>query len=412
MRILHVIDSINLRQGGPSVSVPALAEAQVKLGHVVTIVCRDYRHLGSMNHAEGVKIISVSGGRWNMRAGCFSPRFQRVVGEQSESSDIIHSHGLWTAAGYYARKALVAVKERRQSIHLVVSPRGMLTPWALQRSYWRKWVAWRLFERGNLEIVDLFHATSHEEAGQLQEAITKKLKFRSKSPGTINSVVVPNGVRVSNHLPERTVLEAKHPMLKKKKWILFMSRIHPKKGLLELAKAWVGMRSDYPEWELAIAGGEDDPDYARVVRNELKGAGVWLGEVQHEDKWSALGNAGFLALPSYSENFGIVVAESLAMSRPVLTTTETPWGAAKSPIKTRIRIKENMSNESMNLEKKGCGVICEPGMAGVRMGLDKMLKMSEAKRDEMGKKGREWMQEDFSWEEAASRVINAYEQLV
>jgi glycosyltransferase involved in cell wall biosynthesis len=66
----------------------------------------------------------------------------------------------------------------------------------------------------------------------------------------------------------------------------------------------------------------------------------------------------------------------------------------------------------MNLEKKGCGVICEPGMAGVRMGLDKMLKMSEAKRDEMGKKGREWMQEDFSWEEAASRVINAYEQLV
>jgi len=347
-----------------------------------------------------------------MRAGCFSPRFQRVVGEQSESSDIIHSHGLWTAAGYYARKALVAVKERRQSIHLVVSPRGMLTPWALQRSYWRKWVAWRLFERGNLEIVDLFHATSHEEAGQLQEAITKKLKFRSKSPDTINSVVVPNGVRVSNHLPERTVLEAKHPMLKKKKWILFMSRIHPKKGLLELAKAWVGMRSDYPEWELAIAGGEDDPDYARVVRNELKGAGVWLGEVQHEDKWSALGNAGFLALPSYSENFGIVVAESLAMSRPVLTTTETPWGAAKSPIKTRIRIKENMSNESMNLEKKGCGVICEPGMAGVRMGLDKMLKMSEAKRDEMGKKGREWMQEDFSWEEAASRVINAYEQLV
>jgi glycosyltransferase involved in cell wall biosynthesis len=120
-----------------------------------------------------------------------------------------------------------------------------------------------------------------------------------------------------------------------------------------------------------------------------------------------------VVLPTYSENFGIVVAEALAAGRPVLTTTGTPWGAAaKPPIRMRMRIKVKTSDEPMNLEKKGCGVICEPGREGVRVGLEKMLKMDEAKREEMGKQGKEWMKKDFSWEKSARRLSEGYQKVL
>ena len=127
-------------------------------------------------------------------------------------------------------------------------------------------------------------------------------------------VVAPNGVDVPEKIPGRELLEKRFAGLKGKKWVVFMSRIHPKKGLLELARAWREVRQSYPGWELVIAGPEQDKGYAEKVRAELKGEAVWTGELGGEEKWAALGNAGFMVLPSYSENFGIVVAESLTVA--------------------------------------------------------------------------------------------------
>ena len=100
----------------------------------------------------------------------------------------------------------------------------------------------------------------------------------------------------------------------------------------------------------------------------------------------------------------------MAVGRPVLTTTGTPWGGVS--LMMNIKIKEDKELQSMNLEERGCGVICEPGREGVMMGLEKILKISDAKRDEMGKKGRAWMQEDFSWGKSAKELVKAYQEII
>ena len=126
-----------------------------------------------------------------------------------------------------------------------------------------------------------------------------------------------------------------------------------------------------------------------------------------EEKWAALGQAEFLVLPSHSENFGIVVAESLAAGRPAVTTKNTPWGAELAPGDRR---KEIADRGSMNLELRGCGVICE--VTDLRRGLERMLKFSDEEGIEMGARGKKWMKEEFSWEAGAERLIAAYKELL
>ena len=407
MKVLHVIDCINVQQGGPSVSVPALARAQAKLGHEVTIVCRDYGYLGPMPKVEGVKVRTVPGNRWTKVNGGWGCSLRRLVEEEAEKVDVVHNHGVWLAANYYARRA--AVKAGKP---LVISPRGMLEGWSLGRAVAKKFVAWHLFERKNLESAALFHATSDSEAEAIATALRIKIKMKIKEP---RIVVAPNGVEVPERIPGREVLERRCPELKGKRWVLFMSRIHRKKGLDLLLQAWVrqktgapsglGLRLRLSEHVLVIAGPEEDRGYAEKLKRESDREVIWTGELRGEEKWAALGNAEFLVLPSHSENFGIVVAESLAAGRPVVTTTGTPWGEAETPI----RMKGNNNGESMNLERRKCGVICE--VADLKRGLERLLEFSDKEREEMGARGREWMKEEFSWEAGAGKLIAAYKKM-
>lgn len=381
-------------------SVPALAKAQARLGHQVTITCRDKNNPGPMVKAEGVAVRSVPGSRWTKGQGGWGCAFRRLVEEEARKADVVHNHGLWLAANYYARRAA-----NKAGKPLVISTRGMLEDWSLRRAVVRKFVAWQLFERKNLESAALFHATADSEAEAIKTALRIKMKIKIKEP---RIVVAPNGVDIPERIPNRKAFEARFAKLRGKKWILFMSRVHPKKGLWELAKAWIQLRGAHREWELVIAGPEQDKGYAEKVRAELKGEGVWTGELGGEEKWAALGNAGFMVLPSCSENFGIVVAESLAAGRPVITTTGTPWGEARSSIKMKIKGDDN--GQSMNLEETGCGVICE--VNGLNEALRKMFSFSDTELDEMGRKGRKMVGEWFSWKGAAEKVVDAYKELV
>ena len=442
MRILHIIDSINVQQGGPSVSVPALAAAQARLGHQVTVACRDYAYLGPMAEAKGVELRSVPSSRWTKGQGGWGCSFRRLVEQEAEKADVVHNHGVWLAANYYARRA--AVKAGKP---LVISPRGMLEDWSLRRAVVRKFVAWQLFERKNLESAALFHATADSEAEAIKTALRMRIRMKIKEP---RIVVAPNGVEVPEKIPGREVLERRFPGLKGKKWVLFMSRIHPKKGVDLLLKAWNQLASDSfrisklgfgnegdgkagsgrredresrdsgikglshgggaQETVLVIAGPEEDREYAEKLKKEGGREVIWTGELRGEEKWAALGNAEFLVLPSHSENFGIVVAESLAAGRPVVTTNKTPWGAARSEIMMKIKIKENNGGESMNLEERKCGVICE--VTDLKRGLERMLGFSDKERMEMGARGRQWMKEKFSWEAGAEKLTSAYRQIL
>ncbi|NBQ65903.1 MAG: glycosyltransferase, partial [Verrucomicrobia bacterium] len=262
------------------------------------------------------------------------------------------------------------------------------------------------------ESAALFHATSESEAQAIATALRMRIRMEIKEP---RIVVAPNGVEVPEKIPGREVLEQRFPELKGKKWVLFMSRIHRKKGLDLLLQAWgrqktgapsgLGLRLRLSEHVLVIAGPEEDRGYAEKLKKEGGREVIWTGELRGEEKWAALGNAEFMVLPSHSENFGIVVAESLAAGRPVVTTTGTPWGEAETPI----RMKGNNNGESMNLERRKCGVICE--VADLKRGLERLLEFSDKEREEMGARGREWMKEEFSWEAGAGKLIAAYKKM-
>lgn len=408
MKIVHVADTVNAKMGGPARSITALASAQAQLGHSVQLVCRDFAHLGPQVVPAGVQMESVPGGRWAKELACFGKGFREAVFRAAAGADVVHSHGLWTAAGVYAREAVRAAGPGVDRPRWVVSTRGMLTPWALRRSAGKKKIAWRLFERKNLEMADLFHATSDSEAAGLEAALAGLGIRRPQDGGRLPVVTVPNGVAFPDWLPGRACLEKKLPALAGKKWAVFLGRIHPVKGVIELVEAWGECGDARQGWVLMLAGPEVDLAYAAKIRSAGVGNVVWTGELEGEEKWAALANAGFVAAPSHTENFGMVIAEALAAGRPVLTTTETPWGAAKQPIRIRMRIREDNNQQSMNLEENGCGVICEVG--GLKEALAKILRFSDNQREEMGKQGREWMQKEFSWPAAAKKMVEAYKK--
>jgi glycosyltransferase involved in cell wall biosynthesis len=221
------------------------------------------------------------------------------------------------------------------------------------------------------------------------------------------------------------VVEEKFPELKGRRFVLFMSRIHPKKGLDVLLEAWRQQQRDgrlrlrlrlrdgqevEQEAVLVIAGADlvgYGEEVKRMIREKgLEGGVVMTGHVDGEVREALLGHAEFMVLPSHSENFGLVVAESLAAGRPVVTTNKTPWG---SELAQGDRRKEIADRGSMNLELRGCGVICE--VTDLKRGLERMLQFSDKEREEMGARGREWMREEFSWEAGAETILEAYKAI-
>ncbi|MFM8232311.1 MAG: glycosyltransferase, partial [Chthoniobacterales bacterium] len=167
MKILHLVPLIQASTGGPSVSVTRLASEQAKMGHEVTLVCLDYPHLGPQVTAQGVRMVSVKGNVFAVRGRGWSPGFRRIVIEEAKKVDVVHNHGLWMWPNAYAREAAVAAGKP-----LIVSPRGMLEAWSLNRSKLRKAVAWRLFEKKNLQSAAMFHATAESEKRSIEKAIS------------------------------------------------------------------------------------------------------------------------------------------------------------------------------------------------------------------------------------------------
>jgi glycosyltransferase involved in cell wall biosynthesis len=304
---------------------------------------------------------------------------------------------------------------------LVISTRGMLEGWSLGRAVVRKFVAWQLFERKNLESAALFHATSESEAEAIATALRIKMKIKIKEP---RIVVAPNGVDVPERIPGREVVERKFPRLKGKEWVLFMSRIHPKKGIDLLLEAWkeqmtalgqvkggrreegqglqaTGYRNDpfsisqtpsVARTTVLVIAGADLIGYGaeveRMIREKGLGETVLMtGHVDGEVREALLGHSMFLVLPSHSENFGLVVAESLARGRPVITTTGTPW-------------KE--------LKEWGAGWWVEPKKESITQAMGEALTKTDAELDQMGARGRKMVGERFSWKAAAETILEAY----
>lgn len=411
-------------------SVTRLASEQAKLGHEVTLACLDYTHLGPQVAAPGVRVVSVKGNIFAVRGRGWSPRLRRVVMEEAKKADIVHNHGLWMWPNAYAREAAVAGGKP-----LVISPRGMLEVWSLGRSKLRKAVAWRLFEKRNLQSAALFHATAESERESIRNVFSHGLaridtdSFAAEDLGgksgslgkakEISIVVAPNGVDLPDlgRRPPREILEGKFPELRNRKWVVFMSRLHPKKGIDVLLRAWrkqqnveheaCGIRHTAAETKrlkdeetkdspMLVLAGSDligyRKDVERMVRElKLEDSVVMTGELSGEAKDCLLGNADVFVLPSYSENFGIVVAEAMAWGRPVIASTGTPW-------------KE--------IADVGAGWWVKPEEDALAQALQEALGERREELEAKGAKGRALVDGRYTWAAPAAKLVRAYEEIL
>lgn len=382
MRACQIVASINRNIGGPAISVPRLASALATRGVESRLATLDYPQLGPQTPVPGATVTSLPTTALNRLGRGWSPAFhQSLVTLARQGLDVLHNHGLWMFPNHYARQVAVASR-----IPLVISPRGMVEQWSLGRSRWKKWVVWHVFEKVNLASAALFHATSQAEAASL-----RALGLRQPI------AVIPNGIEIPEPgaVGDRALLEQKFPELRGRRWLLFLSRLHPKKGVLELLRVWHRLHGQFPGWHLVLAGPELDGYRATVSAavNDLHlSAHVTLtGMLADELKDSAWAGAELFVLPTYSENFGLSIAEALAHGCPALTTHGAPW---------------------RGLTEQRCGWWIEMTEAELAAALTAALQLPAEEHRAMGDRGREWMRRDFSWAGIAQHMEAAYAHLL
>jgi glycosyltransferase involved in cell wall biosynthesis len=203
-------------------------------------------------------------------------------------------------------------------------------------------------------------------------------------PG-VKTIVIPNGVEIPNrliHVPENGVLR-----------LLYLGRLHPKKGIANLLSACKRLNdSSNTTWSLTLAGA-GDPKYVETLRTrieELKlGKQVQMvGAVDGEMKRNLFENSEIAVVPSHTENFGMVVAEALAHGVPVIASKGTPW---------------------VRVEEMGCGLWVDNDPESLSKAIERMSKMPLR---EMGQRGREWMEKEFSWESIVGMMVQIYRNLL
>ena len=260
---------------------------------------------------------------------------------------------------------------------VILSPHGMLEPWIISRHYWTKKVpALLLYQRAAIKNATCLHATAESEKNNLL-----RLGYNKKIE------VIANGIDVDN-------IRMKDNW-ERKKQILFLSRIHVKKGIEFLLEAVAILKEQLTDYTINIAG-EGDADYIASLKNKAKELGIeklinFCGGVYGENKWNLFRDADIFVLPTYSENFGIVVGEALACGTPVITTKGTPW-------------------EELNTEH--CGWWTEIGSKATKEALSSFLTLSVEELKKMGYNGRRLIENKYSTKKIAQDMYLLYNKIL
>lgn len=316
----------------------------------------------------------------------------RALRETIHQFDVVHIYGI------YSFSATVAARYcRKYKVPYVLHPHGTLDPYHRRRHSVRKWIYSRLFERRNLEGAAAILFNSQEEL-RLAAKAPDLVFLTGSSHAKPKTVVVPVGVddawfrEVSREACDR--FRRKYPELVGRRMVTYIGRLNFKKGLDLLVQGFARVAALHPEAHLVLAGPDND-GYGTRARGWLRQAGVleratFTGLLSGEDLIAAVQDAEVLALSSYSENFGQVVAEAMAAGTPVI-------------ISDRVNIWPEV-------QRAGAGLVVRCNVEETADALRTVLD-NPALAHEMGRRGRQLAQEKLRWSVVGEQMLNLYGEL-
>ncbi|MCS3678759.1 poly(glycerol-phosphate) alpha-glucosyltransferase [Salinibacter ruber] len=308
----------------------------------------------------------------------YAPRL--LEGMHTSNADLVHLHALWM----YTSVATLRWSRRTGRPH-VVTINGMLDDWALQNARWKKRIAGVLYEDTNLQAAACLHVNTDAE----RQAVRR---YGVGGPVCI----IPNGVT----LPDSTARESPPwagVIPSDSNVLLYLGRIHPKKGLQELIDGWKEWKQAQVDdaWHIAVVGWEDG-DHEKNLRERVRTAGVedsvhFLGPMFEEEKASAFTHADAFVLPSHSEGFPMAVLEAWSYALPVLKTPACNIPAGF---------------------EADAAVQIDPRPRSIAEGLDQLLGASDEARTAMGERGRKLVEDRYTWSHAAEQMHRVYQWLL
>ena len=389
MRVLHVVSTLAPTSGGPTEVLKQLPVVQARAGHRVTVCTTDRgnppREKLSATYFNGLFPSDVA---LQVFPVDFSPlmvsvNMARWLHRNVRDFDIVHVHGLYRFPQTYA-----ASQARRHTVPYIIRPHGSLDPFLYKRSS-RSLLLKRAYERWfdfpNLNAAGAIHYTSE---GERQRAAVLNLRAPS--------FVVPNALDWDRFrtLPPRGALRTRWG-LHDEPVVLFLGRLHFKKGLDLLIPAFDALHRRVPDVRLVIAGPEND-DYGATVRAWVRERSLeqfvhFVGPLQGPDVVQAYVDADVFALPSYTENFGMTVAEAMACALPVVISDQV-----------------NIHGE---VAGAGAGLVTRCDAAEVADALHALLGDSDRRRA-MGQAGRHLVQERYTWPLVVQALTREYEAVI
>lgn len=362
----------------------------------------------------------IQGVRKGPAKAFYAPELKHLAAEALASAEWFHGHGFYVWTNWW-----LGSEARRRGKPMVYHPHGFFDPWILSRSRAKKRLAGWLFEDANTRHVRWWRALSSKEADQIRAAVGAQAVVH----------VIPNGIDIhevdsaqcsvgSGQRGEATPAkqsgvgpgvpdapgtsirdrntagpevqpyqETRHDAWTRRrrpKRLLFLSRIHPKKGLDLLVPAWGRLTTEFPDWELLIVG-PDEGGYQALVERMISDAGCAdtcriHPAVSGAEKHAVLRTADLFVLPSYSEGFPMAVLEAAAHRIPVVQTTECNFP---------------------ELAAAGGAWECAPQAGELEKALRAALAAEDAERMERGARGRALVEQNYAWGQIAKDVMSA-----
>ena len=377
---ISVVQSVNdlaPDSGGPSRTVTSLYKGLIDLG-VNTKLITNSNQKSNLNNNLSLKNLILYRSDISFFAPLKEKNLNLLLGKifkEMKNNLIFHDNGIWLPSNNTICN--FAIKNK---VKLLISPHGMLEPWSLKYKKLKKSLAWNTYQKRNLRSADIIHACSEMEAENI-------LKLNLKKP----IAIIPNGIdqQIKNYIVNQVFCNGEKKDNYFFKNLLYIGRIHPKKGLINLLLATKDLLIR-ENWRLTIAGfPELNHDIILndfVKKNNLEDYVKILDPVSGKDLFDLYQSATYFILPSFSENFGLVVAEALNFGIPVIATRGTPWEI---------------------LEKTNSGWWVQPKVQEIKKAINNAILLKESEYLIMSENAKK-LSENYNWEDISKRFLNLY----